>query len=65
MPAPKVTQASMKNALAAASAAGLTPSAMVIQSDGSMRFEFLSKEFEDVANSEPQEKAPKKWGATR
>lgn len=64
MPAPKLTQASVKNAIAAATAAGLTPTAMVIQPDGSMRLEFLTDKLDNAANAEPKakKKAPKKWG---
>lgn len=67
MPAPKLTQASVKNAIAAATAAGLTPTAMVIQADGSLRLEFLPQEFNNAANSESEvtEGTPKKWGQKR
>ena len=68
MAAPKLTKASVTNALAAVTSAGLTPTAMVIQADGSIRLEFLSEQLNNVANSEPsapREKAPKKWGEKR
>ena len=67
MSAPKLTQASVKNAIVAASAAGLTPTAMVVQLHGSLRFEFLSEQLNIAANSEPMAasgKAPTKWGET-
>ncbi len=64
MPAPKLTKTSVTNALAAATEAGLKPSAMVVQGDGSIRLEFLHREFDNVANSEPtkDKSTPKKWG---
>jgi hypothetical protein len=65
MPAPKLTNASVKNALAAATAVGLTPSAMVIQPDGSMRIEFDTEQLEDVSKSKTDAKAPKRWGEKR
>lgn len=67
MTAPKLTQASVKNAIAAATAAGLTPTAMVIQADGSLRLEFPPQEFNNAANAEPSNygKVPKKWGQKR
>lgn len=43
MSAPKLTQASVKNAIAV----GLTPTAMVVQPDGSLRLEFLSDQLCD------------------
>lgn len=65
MPAPKLTKASVANALAAA--AGLTPSAMTVQADGSIRLEFLSGELNTAANeaTEPAAIKPKKWGQKR
>ncbi len=68
MPAPKLTQASVNNAIAAAVADGLTPTAMVVQPDGSLRLEFFQNHLDKAANSEPSapsEKAPKKWGGAR
>ncbi|WP_238369196.1 hypothetical protein [Heliomarina baculiformis] len=63
MPAPNITQASVKSAIAAASAVGLTPIAMVVRPDGSLRLEFLSDQLNNAANSVPMAaswKAPKK-----
>jgi hypothetical protein len=65
MPAPKLTKASVANAIAAATAAGLTPTAMVIQPDGSMRLEFISEQLNNVANDTQNEKAPRKFGEAR
>jgi hypothetical protein len=67
MPAPKLTKASVANAIAAAAAAGLTPTAMVVQSDGSLRLEFFREEFNNAANARASNevKTPKKWGDKR
>ncbi|MCR8826284.1 hypothetical protein [Pseudosulfitobacter koreensis] len=67
MSAPKLTQASVKNAIAAA--ADLTPTALVVQPNGSLRLEFLPEQLNNATNSEPlapNGQAPKKWrGAQR
>ncbi len=67
MPAPKLTQASVKNAIAAATAAGLSPSAMVVQRDGSIRLEFFPLDLGNPANVEPpiSKSSPKKWNGNK
>ncbi len=63
MPAPKITQASVRNAIAAATAHGLSPSAIVVHGDGSVRLEFFAPKLDGAANSvkHPEQSLPKKW----
>lgn len=44
MPAAKISKPSLKNTLSAIAEAGLTVSAMTVQPDGSVRFEFADEE---------------------
>lgn len=62
MPSPKLTKSSVANALAAAATSGLTVSAVILHSDGSMRIEFLNSDLINAANNNPPPHAPKKWG---
>lgn len=65
MPAPKLTKSSVANALAAAATSGLTVSAVILHSDGSMRIEFLNSDLINAANTNPPLHAPKKWGQNK
>lgn len=62
MPAPKLTTASISNALKAVALSGRPISAMMLQPDGSMRIEFFHPDASDAANADPAPDAPKKWG---
>lgn len=65
MPAPKLTKASVSNAIDAAASSGLAVSAVLLQPDGSMRIEFFRPDFADTANANPEPNMPKKWGQKR
>lgn len=65
MPAPKPSKALISNAIAAAKAAGLTPTAIRIGADGSLTIDIAAAELDPPANQQhghPDAKAPKKWG---
>ncbi|MCA1776972.1 MAG: hypothetical protein LC676_15560 [Loktanella sp.] len=68
MPAAKPSKAAISNAISAAQAAkaaGLTPIAIRIGSDGSLTIDIAAVEFNPAANQKPEvqsEEAPKKWG---
>jgi hypothetical protein len=62
MPAPKLTTASISNALKAVALSGRPISAMTLQPDGSMRIEFFGPDTSDAANVNPAGDTPKKWG---
>lgn len=62
MPAPKLTTASISNALKAVALSGRPISSMTLQADGSMRIEFFHPDASDAANANPAPDAPKKWG---
>tara|TARA_R110002049_G_C9132410_1_gene559109 strand:- start:1218 stop:1673 length:456 start_codon:yes stop_codon:yes gene_type:complete len=64
----KTYPASAKNAITAATAAGLKPTATVVLPDGSLRLEFITEQLDNAANSKsssPLKGAPKKWGEQR
>ncbi|WP_175497639.1 hypothetical protein, partial [Roseivivax halotolerans] len=67
LPSPKLTKASVSNALSAALDLGLTVSSMDIQPDGSMRVEFGAQAEMNHANSNTRagSKSPKKWGENK
>jgi hypothetical protein len=64
MPAPKHSKAQINNAIAAAKAAGLTPTAIRIGADGSLTIDISAGELNDAANV-VHEKAPRKFGEAR
>jgi len=64
MPAPAVTKAAIQRAIEATKAAGLTPSAVVVSKDGTVRVETVTPE-KTVDTDKPaaQVLKPKKWAA--
>ena len=64
MPAPTVTKAAIQRAIEATKAAGLTPSAVTVSKDGTVRVETVTEKAVDTAKSSAQVLQPKKW-ATR
>lgn len=70
MPAPKHSKAAISNAIAAAQAAGLTPTAIRIGADGSLTIDISrpatgSAVCGDAKASTDASKKPKKWGQAR
>lgn len=64
MPAPTVTKAAIQRAIEATKAAGLTPSAVTVSKDGTVRVETVTEKAVDMAKPSAQVLQPKKW-ATR
>lgn len=62
MPAPRLTKASLSNALAALKAQGLTPSRVNLNPDGSFNID-IGEELKPEPSQKP--KRPKKWGEGR
>jgi len=61
MPSAKPSKATISNAIAAAQAAGLTPTSIRIGADGSLTIDITDAELNNPANDVPA-KTPKKWG---
>lgn len=64
MPAPAATKAAIQRAIEATKAAGLTPSAVMVSKDGTVRVETVTEKLVDTAKPSAQVLQPKKW-ATR
>lgn len=64
MPAPLVTKAAIQRAIEATKAAGLTPSAITVSKDGTVRVETIPEKSVDTPTTTAQVLKPKKW-ATR
>ncbi len=64
MPAPAVTKAAIQRAIEATKAAGLTPSAVTVSKDGTVRVETVTEKTVDTDRATAQVLQPKKW-ATR
>lgn len=64
MPAPTVTKAAIQRAIEATKAAGLTPSAVTVSKDGTVRVETVTEKAVDKGLASAQVLQPKKW-ATR
>lgn len=64
MPAPAVTKAAIQRAIEATKAAGLTPSAVTVSKDGTVRIETVAEKVVDTGKPSAQVLQPKKW-ATR
>ncbi len=61
MPAPTATKAAIQRAIEAAKAAGLTPSAVTISKDGTVRVEAATEIAVDTSRASAQVLKPKKW----
>lgn len=64
MPAPKHSKAAISNAIAAAQAAGLTPTGIRFGADGSLTIDISRHTSENAANDAPigVRRKPRKWG---
>ena len=61
MPAPPVTKAAIQRAIEATKAAGLTPSAVTVSKDGTVRVETVTEKAVDTTGLSAPVLRPKKW----
>lgn len=61
MPAPAATKAAIQRAIEATKAAGLTPSAVTVSKDGTVRVETVTEIAVDTRRGSAQVLKPKKW----
>lgn len=63
MAAPTATKAAIQRAISATKDAGLTPAALSVSKDGTIRIEILTDKKDSASSGSPKILQPKKWAS--